>query len=102
MKCWKCQSEIVTRERIGFRDYCPTCERALHACRNCEFYDSSYGNQCREPMAERVVDKERPNFCGYFAPGRSPTAAGPKPAVGDARAKLEALFKSKRDAGGRR
>ncbi len=94
MKCWKCQSEIVTRERIGFRDYCPTCERALHACRNCGFYDSSYGNQCREPMAERVVDKERSNFCEYFvratAARRADRGAGPDP-----RAKLDALFRRK-------
>lgn len=94
MLCWKCGAEIDTTERVGFRDYCPACERALHCCRNCGFYDPPSHNQCREPMAERVVDKERFNFCEYFTPGRAPPA-GASPAAGGARAKLDALFRKK-------
>jgi predicted RNA-binding Zn-ribbon protein involved in translation (DUF1610 family) len=94
MNCWNCgrKIEIVTGERVGFRDECPACGRALHACRNCGFFDPSYNNSCRETMAERVVDKERFNFCEYFTPG----GGGPKPAAKTGtHDKLEALFKKK-------
>jgi hypothetical protein len=93
MRCWKCGDEIDTRERIGFHADCTRCGVALHCCRNCQFYDPAYNNQCREPMAERVVDKERSNFCEYFAPAKGFRAeSGAKP---DARARLEALFRRK-------
>lgn len=75
------------------RDYCPRCDRPLHSCRNCEFYDPSFNNQCREPMAERVVEKERANFCDYFAP--RPTGARPPAPTVDARETLDALFKKR-------
>jgi hypothetical protein len=32
----------------------------------CRFYDTSVANACREPVAERVTDKTRANFCGYL------------------------------------
>jgi hypothetical protein len=94
MNCWNCprKIEIVSGDRVGFRDECPGCGRALHSCRNCNFYDPSYNNSCRETMAERVVDKERFNFCEYFIPG---DAAVKPPAKTGAQEKLEALFKKK-------
>jgi hypothetical protein len=94
VKCWKCGREIEVKERVGFRDHCPGCDRALHACLNCEFYDVAYNNQCRETQAERVVDKERPNFCDFFGPGKDIKPAGGSRDVG-ARAKLDQLFKKK-------
>lgn len=42
-------------------------------------------------MADRVVDKERANFCEYFTPGKNRAAA--KPA--SARKALDELFKKK-------
>lgn len=95
MNCFFCGRDIETRERVGFRDTCPGCDRPLHACRNCDFYDRTYHNQCRETQADRVVDKERANFCEYFTPSqRRAAAAGPatkSATVG----KLEDLFKKK-------
>jgi hypothetical protein len=45
-------------------------------------------------MAERVVDKERANFCEYFNPAKP--SAKPQAAAGTSpRAKLEELFKKK-------
>jgi len=32
----------------------------------CSFYDSRVYNECRESNAERIVDKEKANFCDYF------------------------------------
>jgi hypothetical protein len=47
-------------------------------------------------MDERVVDKERANFCEYFAPMAPAKAAPGKPVPAEsARQKLEALFKKK-------
>jgi hypothetical protein len=33
----------------------------------CSFYDSKVYNECRESNAERIVDKEKSNFCDYFS-----------------------------------
>lgn len=94
MNCWKCGREIEIKERIGFREHCPGCDRALHACLNCEFHDPAYNNQCRETQAERVVDKERANFCEFFASRKPGKAKISSPAAGS-RAKLDELFKKK-------
>ena len=95
MNCFFCGREIETRERVGFRDTCPGCDRPLHACRNCDFYDRAYHNECRETQADRVVDKERANFCEYFTPSqRRAAAAGPQ-TKSAAAGKLEDLFKKK-------
>jgi hypothetical protein len=32
----------------------------------CEFFDTAAPQQCREPVADLVSDKQRANFCGYF------------------------------------
>lgn len=93
MNCFHCARPIEVAERVGFRAACPACDRPAHVCRNCNFYDPTYNNQCRETQAERVVDKERANFCEYFVPGR--TSARPVAASVEPRAKLDALFKKK-------
>jgi hypothetical protein len=96
MNCWKCGNRIEALERIGFRECCPKCDSPLHVCRNCAHYDPAYNNQCRETMAERVVDKDRSNFCEYFAPAgdRALAASAPSP-TRTARDRLDALFRKK-------
>jgi hypothetical protein len=94
MNCFHCGREISVKERIGFRDECPQCDRPLHACLNCGFHDPAYNNQCRETQAERVVDKHRPNFCEYFRP-RTASDAKPVSPAANPRATLDALFKKK-------
>jgi hypothetical protein len=93
MNCFHCGRQIELKERVGFRDSCLACDRPIHACLNCDFYDPAYNNQCRENQAERIVDKDRANFCEYFAPRRSP--ARPVTPAADPRAKLDALFEKK-------
>ncbi len=97
MNCWHCASAIEVEERVGFRDCCPRCDRAVHVCRNCTFFEPGAHNQCREPMAELVADKDRANFCEYFAPVAARTAAMPSAQAGggSARGKLEELFKKR-------
>ena len=94
--CWTCAANAAERERIGRRDTCTACGADLHSCRGCRFYDAAAYNACAEPQAERVLDKERGNFCDWFAPR---TAANATPAArtvaggGDARAELDRLFR---------
>lgn len=57
----------------------------------CTHYDAKAYNACREPAADRVVDKERANFCDFFTPFAGQHDMDAK--ADDARAKLEALFK---------
>lgn len=65
--CWKCgagQTGILLP--LSRTEACGTCGADLHVCRMCRFYDTSVANACREPVAERVTDKTRANFCGYL------------------------------------
>lgn len=76
---------------FGRRDECPRCGRDVHCCLNCRFYDPHAANECREPQAERVLDKDRANFCDYFLPGgQGEPAADP---AAEAKRRLADLFK---------
>lgn len=63
--CTFCEGEIRT-DRIGFRELCPHCDEALHCCLQCRFYDTSRPDDCAEPQAELIRDKDRPNLCDWF------------------------------------
>lgn len=91
--CFQCKkiNEIATSSgQIGRREECQFCKWDLHVCKNCEMYDPQSYNECREPSAEVVREKERANFCDYF---KARTSGD----VTDHKAKLlsaaEALFK---------
>lgn len=92
MACWHCGRAIETRARIGRRDTCAGCGRDLRCCRQCRFHDPPSANQCREPQAERQVDRERSNFCEWFSPAAGGGAVGDRAA---ARTRLEAMFRRK-------
>lgn len=94
MRCPSCdrEVEIAAGARLGFRDACEGCGADLHCCRACAHYDPGAYNECREPRAERVLDKERANRCDEFAPGEG-GAAGARGAAEAARTELDALFK---------
>jgi len=89
--CWRCGAAIDTAGRVGRRDTCLACGTDLRCCRNCAHYEPTAHNQCREPQAERQVDKERGNFCDWFSPGTARKAAADPAAA--AKAKLDALFR---------
>jgi hypothetical protein len=65
--CYRCGGEIPTTQRVLRDEECPHCAQDLHCCRNCRFHDPAVSNQCAEPQADYVVDKERANFCEFFA-----------------------------------
>ena len=92
--CHRCGTDIGVVERVGRRDACLRCGADLHCCLNCAFYDPTYHNHCREPQAERQVDKQVGNFCDFFAFRGGAAAAGIRP-TDEARARLDSLFKKK-------
>jgi hypothetical protein len=57
----------------------------------CQFYDPKAYNECRESSADRVVEKEKANFCDYFKIGSAGSEAEKQRQ--DAMAKAAALFK---------
>jgi hypothetical protein len=56
----------------------------------CKFYSPKVYNECHESNAERVVDKEKSNFCSYFT--LSPGGPG-GPSKEDLVNSADALFK---------
>lgn len=96
--CWKCNESIQlpAGARVGTRDTCPRCNADLHACRNCDFYDPSKNNQCSEPQAEWVRDKEAANYCDYYRPNPTLLARGGRSGSPSesAKKKFDSLFKA--------
>lgn len=92
-RCWRCAATIDARAGLGRRDACLSCGADLRCCRNCRFHDPAMHNECREPQAERQVDKERGNFCDWFSLGGAPASAD---TAATARARLDAMFGGKR------
>ena len=78
---------------VGRKDECPNCGHDLRCCKQCKFYDPNAYNECREVSADRIVDKERANFCDYFMVRGSKGKGGNYSKTQDAKAALEALFK---------
>ncbi len=93
LPCWNCGT-LLTPLDFGRQDTCKSCGRDTRVCKGCVHFDPSANNQCRENQADRVVDKERSNFCDYFRPNPDLKASGT--ASRDAmKAAAEALFKKK-------
>ncbi len=96
MICARCgrRLEVASPSR---RDTCAGCGVDLRACVQCAFYSPGRYNDCREPRADRVVDKERSNFCEWFRPaeGRPPGKGDEGDVKAQVRAQLEALFKKR-------
>jgi hypothetical protein len=90
--CHKCQQEIVFEVKMARTDLCPHCGVDMHCCKNCEHWDPSAHNQCKEHIAEYIPDREHMNYCTYFT-----FRAGERGVdqSASAKAKLESLFKKK-------
>ncbi len=92
--CWKCQDKSEFSERVPLRAECGKCGEDLHVCKSCQFYDPKVYNECREPQAEVVADKERANRCDYFQPGGG-VGKSSGPTKESLLSAAEALFKKK-------
>jgi hypothetical protein len=88
-KCWNCGRPLVKVD-YGRETLCIGCGKPTRVCRNCRFYTRGRPNDCAEPMAEEVMNKEKANFCDFFDPN-------PEPASGDASAAQTDLLKAAED-----
>lgn len=98
--CLTCHScghalPLMPGDTIGRRDTCTGCGADLHACVHCRHFDPRRSNQCCEPQAEWVSDKEKSNFCDYFEPRTAVnlSSRGRSSRSIDARAAFNNLFK---------
>ncbi len=73
VSCFKCQEELMLSKgsALGRHEECPKCFANLRCCNMCQFFDKTAYNECREPMANRIIEKEKANFCDYFKVGSS-------------------------------
>ena len=94
MICVFCGEEIDIEDKVSRNDTCSNCNRDLHCCKQCKFYDPHAYNECHEVSAERVFDKERANFCEFFVPRGA--LQGNVNRAKEAKDALEALFKNKK------
>lgn len=90
--CHRCGTSTEVPKPVSRGALCG-CGEDLRCCLNCGFHDLAAYNECREPSAERVVEKDRSNFCDYFVPASR--AAGGAAAGSSARSDLERLFSKK-------
>lgn len=88
--CWHC-GQVLKGADYQRENHCPACGKATHGCRNCRFFAPGRPNECMEPLVDRVVDKERANFCDYFEPSARQTAS--TASADDLRKAAEDLFK---------
>ena len=93
MECVFCNRDIQVKGKISRRDTCPHCHRDLRCCKQCKFYDQAAYNECREISAERIMEKERANFCDFFVPRGSERGGSSYNRTKEAKQALEALFK---------
>jgi hypothetical protein len=77
---------------VGRTETCDGCGADLHACRSCDFHDPAAYNECRESRAERVLEKDRSNFCDWFR-GRQAAGEKGKTYQDATRQKLDSLFR---------
>ncbi len=94
MQCYSCHATINLERRPWRNETCPKCSSYLHCCRNCRFHDPLAHNQCREPQADWVKEKEMANFCNYFEAAKDLKSSGSSK-KDEAKKKLDELFKKK-------
>ena len=93
MVCWKCGTSITDLPMpLARHAACHSCGAQLHVCKLCKFYDKTRSNQCQEPIAEPVNDKERANFCELFQIKADAYKERDASAIESAKSELDALF----------
>jgi hypothetical protein len=96
--CHHCGRELRLAAKVPRTDGCPHCYSDLKCCLNCRLHDRGANNQCREPQAEWVTDKDKSNFCEFFEFRESASPAGAASAGGpSARDAFDSLFSRKRE-----
>lgn len=93
LQCWKCGADLksVPRPFSRFAE-CPGCKTELHVCRMCRHYDLRYVGQCNHDFADKVLQKEKANFCSHFKPSPRAFVGGAAPEKEKAQQELQSLF----------
>ncbi len=90
--CYSCNKPTEFPDaKLGRLDSCDHCNAYLHCCLMCDFYDKNSYNECKEPMADRITEKEKSNYCDYF---KLNTGVSLKDEKNDLLAKANSLFKN--------
>lgn len=90
--CYKCSAklDIDDKSSVARSEECPKCFANLRCCMMCSFYDTNSYNDCREPTADRILEKEKANFCDHYKLG---VPSDKKTELNDILAEANALFK---------
>ncbi len=92
-RCWNCGAELISSD-YGRENNCLKCGKPTRVCRNCRWYAPGRANECEEPVAERVMEKERPNFCDFFEPTEAVGEGGTASSAPDLLKSAEDFFKT--------
>ena len=92
--CHACLKGLEIKIPVGRREICPFCGSDLHCCLNCVHYNIGAYNDCREPQAERVIEKGRSNFCDFFVFRDAEMGGKGKDSGESIRTRMESLFKT--------
>ncbi|MGH8293832.1 MAG: hypothetical protein ACRESA_10230 [Gammaproteobacteria bacterium] len=91
--CWKCGATLKdVPQPLSRLSECLACRAELYVCRQCRFYDPHKPEGCTEERADPPKDKQRANFCDYFAPRAHAFQPRDVSAADQAKAKLDKLF----------
>lgn len=93
ISCYSCHKglDLGEGQKILKNEECPYCYASLHCCKMCHFYEPQAYNECKETNAERIVDKEKANYCDYFL--LKGQAGGQDQKKDDLLAQAQSLFK---------
>lgn len=93
LKCWKCGADLksVPRPFSRFAE-CPACKAELHVCRMCRHYDLRYVGECNHDFADKVLVKDKANFCSHFKPSARAFEGAGDPEKEKAQQELQYLF----------
>ena len=94
-ECWKCGTDLksVPRPFSRFAE-CTACKTELHVCRMCRHYNPRYVGQCDHDFADKVLVKDKSNFCSHFRPRSGAYQGGAGGEREKAQEELESLFGS--------
>ncbi|MCC6933415.1 MAG: hypothetical protein IT292_09200 [Deltaproteobacteria bacterium] len=71
--CFNCKKPLpfALGGKVSRNEECLSCRSDVRCCYNCKHYDPNSYNECRENQADRALEKNRANYCDYFALGVS-------------------------------
>lgn len=92
-RCSVCGRKQDAPAAAAFAAACVQCGTDLHTCTHCIHFDTSAPNECRKPVAVRIMKKAKRNECELFEPRRTAEFAGEPERPDDARSAFDALFK---------